>query len=442
MARPESPPLLAGDAREQEVTDAITDRRDDLVALARALVGFDTQTHPVDEPRQEAALQQYVGERLRGAGLSVDIWEPARRSLPTDRLRLGGDFHFTGRPQLLARAAGAGDGRSLLFNGHIDTVTVEPRDQWSVDPLAGVVRDGRLHGRGACDMKGGVAAMVFAAETLRELGVELHGDLLVNTVTDEESTAAGTMASVLRGASADGCIVTEPTSLQAWLGTRGSLMPTITVEGRSGHAGLRQPHFTAGGAVNAIDEMQLVLDAIQRLRTDWSKRYVHPHLDSPDVVPVSISAGEWIVTQPSSCTLRCHLQYLPSQADPDGWGSYVEREFEAWLLAAARADPWLAEHPQIVQWTGDVPPSYVPPADLIAATALAAAADLGVAADITPHTTWFDGATLVRHGTPAIAFGPGDIARAHTVDEFVPVDELVRAAQVLAVTAMRFCGTD
>lgn len=217
-------------------------------------------------------------------------------------------------------------------------------------------------------------------------------------------------------------------------------MPTVTIQGRSGHPGLRQPHFTDGGAVNAIEKMQLVLEAIERLRKDWSTRHVHPHLDPADVMPVAISAEEWIVTQPGSRTLRCHLQYLPAQADSDGWGTRVEREFEEWLMAAAQADPWLAEHPPQVQWTADVPPSYVAPANPIAATTLRTAADMALDGGVNPHTTWFDGATLMRHGIPSIAFGPGDIARARTVDEFVPVDDLVATAQVLAVTAMRFCG--
>lgn len=435
-------PAIDLTALEREVTEAIAARRGELVALTRALVAFDTQTHPVDEPRQEAELQAYLGERLRAAGLAVNVWEPAPGSLPADRSLPDPDFHFRGRPQLLARTAGTGGGRSLLFNGHIDTVTVEPRDRWSCDPLTGDVRNGRLYGRGACDMKGGVAAMVFAAEALRGAGFRLRGDLLVNAVTDEESTAAGTRASVLRGASADGCVVPEPTGLHAWLGARGSLMPTVTVEGRAGHAGLRQPHFSAGGAVNAIEKLHYVLAAVDRLRAEWAVRHRHPHLDPPDIVPVSVSAGEWIVTQPGSGTLRFHLQYLPAQADPDGWGAAVEREVETWLAAAAGADPWLARHPPRVEWAADVPPSYVPPSDPIAATTLRAAADLGLPSGITTHTTWFDGATLVRHGTPAIAFGPGSIERAHTVDEWVPVDQLTAAAQTLALTAMRFCGVD
>jgi acetylornithine deacetylase len=110
------------------------------------------------------------------------------------------------------------------------------------------------------------------------------------------------------------------------------------------------------------------------------------------------------------------------------------------LAAAAQGDPWLAEHPPRVEWTADVPPSYVPASHPVAVTTLQAAADLGLHGGTTPHTTWFDGATLVRHGTPAIAFGPGGIERAHTVDEWVPADELSGAAQALALTAMRFCG--
>ena len=142
------------------------------------------------------------------------------------------------------------------------------------------MRDGNLYGRGACDMKGGVGCMVFAAEVLAELGVRLAGDVVVCTVTDEESSGAGGIAAVRHGVRADAGIVTEPTAFDVWVACRGSLTPVITVEGRPGHAEMRQPHWRAGGAVNAIEKMGVVLAAVGRLRDEWRDRpdKQHPYL--------------------------------------------------------------------------------------------------------------------------------------------------------------------
>ncbi len=141
-------------------------------------------------------------------------------------------------------------------------MTPEPVDRWTSDPWRAEVRDGNLYGRGACDMKGGVGCMVFAAEVLAELGVRLAGDVVVCTVTDEESSGAGGIAAVRHGVRADAGIVTEPTAFDVWVACRGSLTPVITVEGRPGHAEMRQPHWRAGGAVNAIEKMGAVLAAV------------------------------------------------------------------------------------------------------------------------------------------------------------------------------------
>jgi acetylornithine deacetylase len=318
----------------------------------------------------------------------------------------------------------------------------EPRELWTSDPFEAQVRDGRLYGRGACDMKGGVAAMVFATEVLRELDVPLRGDLIVNTVTDEESTGAGALASVAHGVAADGGIVPEPTALSAWLGTLGSLMPEIEVRGRAGHAGFPHEHWTAGGPVNAIERMQIVLAALQALREEWRDRpdTQHAHLRTGTIVPTGMSAGQWMVSYPASATLRLHVQYLPGQADERGFGTTVARELEERVLAAARADSWLAEHPPEFTWLGDVPPAFHGPEEPISATMLDTMAALGLGRTIASRTTWFDAATFSRAGTPTIGFGPGAISEAHAVDEFVPLDQLVRSAQVLAVAAMRFCG--
>jgi acetylornithine deacetylase len=428
---------------ERRVVAEIERRRAELIDLLAALIAFDTRAPGPDlAPRDEAALQTYLAERLRAAGLDVELWEPDVADLPETRYPIPDGYHFRGRPQLVGRRAGAGEGRRLLLNGHVDVVSPEPREQWTTDPFRAGVRDGRLYGRGACDMKGGVAAMVFATEVLTALDIPLRGELIVNTVTDEESTAAGSLASVAHGVTADGGIVPEPTALTAWLGTRGSLMPEITVRGRAGHAGFPHDHWTAGGPVNAVEKMQVVLAAVQELRAEWRDRpdTQHPYLRTGTIVPTSFDAGQWIVSYPATATMRCHVQYLPEQADAGGTGAPVMREIEERVVAAARADPWLAANPPSFVWHGDVPAAFTAPGEPICAATLDAIAALGGEPAIASRTTWFDGATFTRAGTPTIAFGPGAIAQAHAVDEFVPLDELVRAAQVLAVAAMRFCG--
>lgn len=426
---------------EQRVCAEIAAREAELVGLLQRLIRFDTTTHEVGDPaRDETALQTLLAERLRAAGAEVDVWEPDVGLLAGHPMIPAG-FSFSGRPQLVARFRGHGGGRDLLLNGHVDVVSVEPRDLWSHDPFAGAVLDGHVFGRGACDMKGGVACMAFAAETLARLGVRLAGDLIVNTVTDEESTGAGGLA-IARALRVDGAIVPEPSGLDVWIACRGSLLPTITIEGRAGHAGIAPRHPDQGGAVNAIEKMTIVLEAIRRLREEWALRPRHALLSAADCVPTIVAGGEWLVSHPASCRLDCHIEYLPEQADESGWGSAVEVEFREWILRATAADPWLAAHPPRIDWlVGGVPPAEVPATDPVVLAALGAARDIGRESRIGGLDNWFDGATLtVEAGIPAICLGPGDIHLAHTPHESVPISDLVACSQAIAVAAIRFCG--
>ena len=161
---------------EQHVVDEIDRRGEELVELASALIRFDTEARePEHPPREEAAFQEYLAGRLAALGAQIDLWEPAREDVHGSRLVPAGGLGFAGRPQLAARFPGAGGGRSLLLNGHIDVVSSAPRDAWTSDPNEPEVRHGKLYGRGSCDMKGGIAAMTFAAEVIAALGVRVSG---------------------------------------------------------------------------------------------------------------------------------------------------------------------------------------------------------------------------------------------------------------------------
>jgi acetylornithine deacetylase len=428
---------------EQAIVEAIAARREDLVELATELIAFDTTARNVgDPPRDEAALQDHLASRLLEAGAEVEVWEPDPAELVGEPLVPDG-LEFAGRPQLAARFRGTGGGPSLLLNGHIDAVSVEPRERWTSDPHRAEVRDGKLYGRGACDMKGGVAAMTVACETLRAEGFRLAGDLLVCTNTDEESSGAGSTACVRHGVRADAGIVAEPTGFDVWVACRGSSYTEITVPGRPGHAEIAQPHWRKGGAVNAIEKAAVVIGAIQGLREQWraNESLRHPYLSPPDVVPTLIQAGEWVVTYPASCRLSGGALFLPQQADESGFGSRVEREVEAAVLEASASDDWLAEHPPTFTWSAGVMSMSIPEDDPIVSCVGGARDDLGRAGKLAGLDSWYDGATFtVFADTPSVGFGPGGFQTAHAIDEYVPVDDLVACAQAVAVAAMRFSG--
>jgi acetylornithine deacetylase len=434
---------------ERAACDEIASRGDELVALASELIGFDTTAREVGEPaRDEAALQEHLAARLRAVGADVDVWEPDAQALQGRPLVPPG-LDFAGRPQLIARRRGTGGGRSLVFNGHIDVVSAEPRERWTSDPFVAEVRDGKLYGRGSCDMKGGVAAMVLAFEALASLA-ELAGDLLVATNTDEESSGAGAVALVEHGLRADAGIVTEPTGFEVWVACRGSEYCEVRVPGRPGHAEIAQPDWREGGAVNAIEKAMVVVEAIQALRREWHARddLDHPLLSRPSLLPTMARSGEWPVTYPAECELTVAVMFVPGQADEQGWGSGVRREFEQWLARETSRDDWLAENPPVVEWAPNhVMSMEIAPAEPIVETVLGATGDVGRDGRLGGLDSWYDGAALTRlAGIPSVGFGPPGFDRngvsvAHMIDEFVPVDGLMACAQALAVAAIRFCGT-
>jgi acetylornithine deacetylase len=427
--------------QESAVTLAVAERRDDLVALASTLIRFDTTAGDPAEPgRDEAALQALIEARLRAAAAETDLWEPDPGELDGSRRQLPQGLTFAGRPQLLARFRGIAEGPSLMLNGHIDVVSAEPRSRWTHPPFDPVERDGALYGRGACDMKGGVACIVLACEVLAELGIRPAGDLVVSLVTDEETSGAGAIASASRGAKATAAIVPEPTGFQVWTSSRGSLLPRITVPGRAGHAEVEQPPWQEGGAVNAIEKARIVADALERLRARWREALRHPRLGRPDLVPTRIQAGEWEVTHPAACVMAYDVPYLPAQADAEGWGTLVEAEIEDAVRAAAHEDSWLAAHPPVVEWGIDVPPGDLPAGEPVVRLALGLADVIGRSVGVAARSAWYDGVTFTRLGTPCVAFGPGEIDQAHAVDEHVPIDDLVACAQTLAVASLRFAG--
>jgi len=428
-------------ALEEKVVEAALGARDEVVGLVSELVACDTTARLPGRPaRDEEKLQRLLAARLARIGARPELWEPAPTGAGSRFLPAGLDF--AGRPQLAAVLPGAGGGRSLLLNGHIDAVDVAPLEQWLSDPFKVEERDGSLYGRGVCDMKGGVACLVMALETLSRLGVRLAGDVVFCTVTDEESSGAGGRMAVEHGVKADAGVAAEPTGFDAWVSCRGTVTPTITVEGRAGHAEMPQPDWREGGAVNAIEKLVPLLSGIRALREEWRGRpdHRHPLLAPGDIVPTIVGGGTWMVTIPASCDVTCDVTYLPGHADAHGTGKAVEAEVVDRLTAAVAGDPWFAEHPLRFRWTEDVVPAEMPADHPLVVTALECAALVGRSGKPAGLDSWHDAATFTAGGTPTFSFGPDGIETAHAVNERASVQSLLDFTAAVAVMAMRWCG--
>jgi acetylornithine deacetylase len=433
--------------RAGEIDEYVAAHEADLVALAQALVRFDTTSvdlSPGSEHRsnEEAACQAFVAEELGSSGFEIDQWEPAAADFAGHPM-MPPWHHWEGRPITVGTLVGAGGGRSLIVNGHIDVVNSGDPSLWSVPPFSGEIRDGRIIGRGALDMKGGIAAAMFAVRALRACGVELAGDLIFEVVTDEETCAMGTIAAIARGYRADAGLVPEPSDMKLWVATRGILHGKIRLEGRSAHAEINQPPWEEGGGVNAIEKAADVIEALRELTREWTGRadQQHPLLGEPAIHPTLIRGGTFVANIPESCELGINTTYLPGNADASGFGSAPRAEIEAALARLGEDDAWLRAHPPVVEWATDYPPAEIDPGAPVIDVARAVASELGFQSRVEGLDSAYDGALLTAFAdTPSPAWGPGDTALAHTTDESIGIDELALAARAYARAIVSWCG--
>jgi acetylornithine deacetylase len=428
---------------EERIVAAVDDLRDDLVAAVSEAVRI-----PSVNPRYpgqsyddvvggEGAVARHLARLYEAVGCEVDVFgdEP-------------------GRENSVGVLRGQGSGRSLIYNGHIDVVPAGPPEEWADgDPWSGRVEDGRIWGRGACDMKAGVVAQAMAALALRHAGVELGGDLILQAVVGEEMMEheLGTTACVRRGYTADAAVVSEasapPTPLAVAPITPGVMWFSLSVEGKATHTSMRGETIHASGygvdvGVSAIDKAFLLFEALRRLEEAWGRRKRHPlfrpgHFTLHAAVFVGAPrTGLVPFFIPDTATLDYIVWYHPDE-DADA----VRAEIERHVAAAASLDDWLSDHPPRVEWKHHWPPSVVEPNHpIVAATSDAHALASGRPATVTGFAAVDDATFLNQAGIPALSYGPGDLRVAHAVDEFVEIEELLIATKTYALLAAQWCA--
>ena len=371
-----------------------------------------TPSHP-GVPRQEEAVVRLLAGWLAARGIDSEIREVA-----------------PGRPNLLARVSGVGPGRRILLCGHTDTVPLnagEPGVGFSAE-----VKEGRLFGRGSCDMKGAVAAMAAALPALKRSLA--RGEVLFAAVADEEMESLGAETLVAEGIKADGAIVGEPTGNLLALGHKGLEWLEISFRGRAAHGGT--PHAGVNAIVAAARFLTLVDDKLAPVLASRA----HPLLGQPTINAGTIAGGDQPSTVAAACAIRVDRRTVPGES----YASAVS-ELAALVAEVERGMPGVTGS------VGRVPggmrtlehgPTLIDAAHPLARAAASAVESVTGRRDPpTSFPAWTDASLLSNFaGIPCIVLGPGDLALAHSPRESVPLEEVRDAARIYAAAAVDFCG--
>ncbi|CAN5541830.1 ArgE/DapE family deacylase [soil metagenome] len=376
---------------------------DPALSLLKQLIAIDSVNPSlVPGAAGEGPIAEVVAAHMRREGLDVHVEEAA-----------------AGRPNVIGVLEGTQPGPSLMFCGHLDTVGVEGM----AAPFDPVERDGRIYGRGAQDMKAGLAAMIDAARLVQARGWR-RGRLVVAAVVDEEYASLGADA-LVRGWPADAAIVTEPTELQIGVAHKGFAWLEVDVRGRAAHGSRPRD------GRDAIIRMGRVLQRLEALDTDLQGRPPHPIMGAPSLHASMIDGGrEWSV-YPDRCRLRMERRTIGGEVAED-----VEAEVRGILDDLRLLDPGFEAASRLMFSR----PAYEIPANHPLTAALrAATASGGSAPEEIGMSFWTDAAVLAQAGIPSLVFGPGG-AGLHGVEEYVRADDVVACRDVLAALARRWCG--
>jgi acetylornithine deacetylase len=354
----------------------------------------------------EAEIAGYLAEALGALGCDVAVHE-----------------HAAGRLSVVGVLEGTGGGRSLMLNAHVDTVGVEGMDA----PFSGHVRDGRLYGRGAYDMKGSLAACLGAVRALQDADARLHGDLIVAAVADEEHASLGTQ-DIARTYRVDGAIVTEPTSLQLCLAHKGFVWMEVETRGRAAHGS--RPDL----GIDANLHMGRVLAALEALEGQLRTRPPHPLVGTASLHAATLHGGTGWSTYSAHCALGIERRTIPGETT-----EACEDEIQAILDGLAAADP---DFDGALRTLLDRPPFEANrDGALVRRVSGAVETVLGQPPVIVGETPWMDSALLAAAGVDTVVIGPHG-AGAHAAEEWVDLASVQSLARILAASAMSYCGCD
>ena len=362
--------------------------------------------NPILDPASpgEGEIAKLTAVALNDVGLDTQTFEPEE-----------------GRVSVLGTLHGAGAGRSLMLNAHIDTVGVEGM----ADPFSATIENGRLYGRGSFDMKGAMAACIGAVKALVDGGVSLAGDVVVAGVADEEYSSIGT-TDIIGRCSVDGAIVTEPTQLDLCLAHKGYVWLKVTTEGRAAHGS----RFEEG--VDANLRMGRVLAELEVLERALRTGGAHPLVGPPSLHAALLSGGTGVSTYAASSELHIERRTIPGETPEQ-----VRQEIQGIVDRLQESDPTFKA--SVDSYFARDPFEVAPDAEIVGAVERAVQSVMGRAPRHVGDTPWMDAALLAAAGVETVVIGPSG-AGAHATVEWVDVESVVQLAEILAEAAIEYCG--
>jgi acetylornithine deacetylase len=387
----------------------------------------------------EGPCQDMIGDLLRARDYEVDDWY-----IDVDELKdlrgFGPIEHDFSRARSVVGTyrPSTNAGSSLILQGHCDVVPVGPLEMWETPPFSPVVRDGRLYGRGACDMKSGTIGALYALDAIKVAGFKPTARIHFQSVIEEESTGVGALSTLQRGYRADACFIPEPTGGKMVRSQVGVIWFRLKVCGHPVHVA------HAGSGANAITAAYHLIQALQKLEQDWNERAKSDHHFKTLTHPINfnpgiIKGGDWASSVPAWCDVDCRIAILP------GWSiAGCQKEILACVSAAARDHRFLSNNPPEVQWSGFLSEGYelTGSEEAEAAFGKAFGAVYGGSVEDLVFTALTDTRFYgLNYNIPSLCFGASGAAM-HGFNEYVDLDSLRNSTKATALFIAEWCGVE
>lgn len=414
----------------RRISDAVDARRDETVALLQSLVRVPSVTN------SEGEVQKVVMNACGVRDLAVDAWEATPDEIAGYHDHVGEQTVYEGRTNVAAVRRGTGGGRSILLNAHVDTVENGDPATWTQDPLGAEIVGDLLYGRGSCDMKGGLTSYLAAFDALDALGIRLAGDATVLATVGEEDGGVGALSTILRGYKADAVLITEPTRLALVTAQGGSLVFRMTIVGKSAHAAVRDE------GVSAFEKFVPIFQDLLAFEAERNASIDHPlYAPIANKIPINIGivrTGVWASTVPESLVAEGRVGLVAGEDVDEFKAQVVDR-----IMKVANADPWLREHPPMIEWFGGqfAPAETSPDSPIAQSISAAHAAVTGAPPPVEGVTYGADMRLFTLIGDmPCVMYGAGDVTVAHHADEHISITELLTATKTIACMLVDWCG--